>query len=121
MPDICHALIAEEMSLDALHPHTEPICKQVADATGIPHMYCDPSVEEQKALGIEEPGKKGDPEADAIREHHWFEYIRKQNSWSVLFICGDAHTESFRDLLRANDIAVHVLCKRWRRPEDWLL
>jgi len=35
------ALIAEEMSLDALHKweHTESICKQVADALGIPHVY----------------------------------------------------------------------------------
>jgi len=116
-------LIAEEMSLDALQKweHTESICKQVADALGIPHVYCDPSVEEQIALGIKKPGKERDPEADAIREHYWLEHLLKQNTCPVLFICGPDHIESFRDLLRENDIAVRVLCKRWRRPEDWLL
>jgi hypothetical protein len=42
-------LLAEEMSLDALHlcgAHRS-VCQEVADSLGIAHRYCDPSIEEQ--------------------------------------------------------------------------
>ena len=107
-------IIAEEMSLDVLHKYgaTESSCKQVADSIGIPHLYCDPSYKEQKKLGIKQPGRERDPVADAIREDYWLEHILKQNSWPVLFICGADHTESFRDLLQANDIVVCMCCSK---------
>jgi hypothetical protein len=116
-------VIAEEMSLEALSKNGAQISigKQVADSLSIPHLYCDPSSEEQKKLGIKQPGRTGDPEADAIRERYWLAHILPLETWPVLFICGATHTESFRDLLQANDIVVHVVCESWRRPEDWWL
>jgi len=115
------ALLAEEMSLDGLSGATASICKQVADVVGIPHVYGDPSREEQKKLGIAHPGRTGDPVADARRQQYWLAQILQQNSWPVLFICGGAHTMSFRELLQAHDIVVRVLFERWQRPQDeWL-
>lgn len=123
--------IAEEMSLDALSLYgaKQSVCKQVADSFRIPHCYCDPSIEEQKKLGIDQPGKIGlsgfsairgphevDPEeraSSAIRERCWLEHMLKLDSWPVLFVCGAHHTESFRVLLQANDIIVHVLVPNW--------
>ena len=71
--------LAEEMSTDGLAPYhtTESICEQVASALGIPHRYCDPSREQQLALGIADPGAEGDPVADAIRMRWWLECIQK--------------------------------------------
>src|SRR5258706_12546593 len=50
------ALIAEEMSLEALAERqaSKSICKDVADDTGLPHCYCDPETAERSALGIED-------------------------------------------------------------------
>lgn len=49
--------IGEEMSLDALNLHgaKQSICEQVAHSFRIQHRYCDPSIEEQKKLGIDQP------------------------------------------------------------------
>ena len=85
--------------------------------------------EEQKKLGIDQPGKIGlsgfsairgphevDPEeraSNAIRERCWLEHMLKLDSWPVLFVCGAHHSESFRVLLQANDINVYVLVPNW--------
>ena len=124
--------IAEEMSLDGLVPYgdKQSICEQVADSFRIQHRYCDPSIEEQKKLGIKQPGKSGpsdfsfnpdrhdiDPElgaSDAIRERHWLKHLLKLDAWPVLFVCGANHTESFPALLRANGMVVRVLFINWR-------
>lgn len=123
--------IAEEMSLDALQRHGahESVCKQVAEALGIAHRYCDPSTKEQEALGVAEGdsirmsgyfANRSQEEieaavraSDAIRERCWLECLLELDSWPVLFVCGANHTEPFRELLRANAIAVHVLFAKW--------
>src|SRR5437870_11852749 len=53
--------IGEEESLDSLSGSgaTTSVCKQVADSLNIEHRYCDPSIAEQRALGIANPGKIG--------------------------------------------------------------
>lgn len=122
-------VIAEEMSRDGLFGAKQSVCKQVADSFCITHRYCDPSIEEQKRLGIVHPGKTDlssfsavrnphevNPEvrhADAIRERCWLEHILELDSWPVLLVCGVHHTEPFRALLQANNIVVHVLCSNW--------
>jgi len=123
-------LLAEEMNLDALSQvgATISICKQVADSLAIEHRYCDPSIEEQKALGIANPGKvsagafsptcdyyEPDPEvreANAIRERRWLEHVIELDLWPALFVCGAHHTESFQNLLQTRLITVHVLFPR---------
>ena len=124
-------LLAEEMSLDALHLYGahRSVCQEVADFLGIAHRYCDPSIEEQKQLGIANPDKSDpssfspvrdphgiDPEvaaADAIRERHWFQHIIEADSWPVLFVCGAHHVESFRALLQTSGIGSDVLFSNW--------
>ncbi len=119
--------LAEEMSLEALSLFgaTTSVCKQVADAMGITHCYCDPSSDEQRSLGIANPGKvspgaffpscdyhEPNPEvreADAIREHRWLEHLMEVDLWPVLFVCGAHHTSSFKALLERNLVTVHVL------------
>lgn len=51
--------IGEEMSPEGLRKAgaSDSVCRQVAEALGILHRYCDPSCEERRALGI----AKGDP------------------------------------------------------------
>jgi hypothetical protein len=123
--------IGEEMSLDALNlpGAKQSICEQVAHFLRIQHHYCDPSIEEQKKLGIKEPGKSSpadfscnpdrqdiDPEqraSDAIRERHWHQCLFKLAAWPVLFVSGCNHTVSFPALLRANGIVVRVLFTNW--------
>jgi len=123
--------IGEEMNLDALNLHgaNQSICEQVAHSLRIQHHYCDPSIEEQKKLGIKEPGKSSpadffcnpdrqdiDPEqrvSDVIRERYWHQCLFKLAAWPVLFVCGCNHTVSFPALLRANGIAVRVLFTNW--------
>lgn len=124
-------LIAEEMSIDALSLYgaKQSVGEQVADSLRIGHCYCDPSIEEQKRLGITHPGKVGlsdfsavrasqevDPEvraSNAIRERRWLEHLLELECWPVLFVCGAHHIESFQALLHANSIIVHVLFPNW--------
>jgi hypothetical protein len=123
--------IAEEMNFEGLVPYgaKQSICEQVAHSLRILHRYCEPSIEEQKKLGIKQPGKSSpsdfsfnpdrheiEPEqrvSDAIRERCWFNHLLKLDAWPVLFICGANHTESFPGLLRANGIVVRVLFTNW--------
>ena len=126
--------IGEEESLDSLSRSSAAtsVCKQVADSLGIEHRYIDPSIEEQKALGIAHPGKMSlaafspacdyyepDPEireADAIRERRWLKQIVALNLWPTLFVCGAHHIGSFQSLLQTRDITVQVLSPKcgWR-------
>ena len=126
--------VGEEESFESLSRSgaTTSVSKQVADSLHIEHRYCDPSIEEQRALGIPHPGKVGlaafspvcdyyeeDPEvreADAIRERTWLEQIVALNLWPALFVCGANHTASFVTLLQTRDITVHVLSPKcgWR-------
>ena len=123
--------IAEEMNLEGLVSYgaKQSICEQVADSFRILHRYCEPSIEEQKKLGIKEPSKNSpsdfsfnpcrhgvDPDQiayDAIRERHWLKHLLKLDAWPVLFVCGSNHTKSFPALLRANGIVVRVLFTNW--------
>lgn len=120
-------LLAEEMSVDALSRlgATISVCKQVADSLSIKHRYCDHSIEEQKALGIANPGKvspgafspscdyyEPDPEvreANAIRRCRWLQHVIELDLWPTLFVCGAHHTASFRNLLQTRLVTVHVL------------
>lgn len=122
-------VLAEEMSLDGLFGAKQSVCKQIADTFRLPHRYCDPSIEEQKALGIAHPGKitpsafsavpdpyEVDPEVEAaneIRRRCWLQRLVELDSWPILFVCGAHHVAPFRTLLRAHSIVVHVLCPRW--------
>ena len=123
--------LAEEMSLDALQLRgvSESICKQVADALGISHRYCDPSLEEQRARGIvveDDIRLRGffsgqDPQqveaevraSSARRRQYWLEQLLELDSWPLVFVCGADHVEPFHALLQDSGILVRVLFTRW--------
>ncbi len=123
--------IAEEMSFEALERHGvhQSVCQQVADALRIPHRFCDPSSQERRDLGIIEDddirlrgffADQDQQEVEAkvrasygIRERRWLEYLLELDSWPVMFVCGADHVEPFRALLKANDVAAHVLFTNW--------
>src|SRR5215813_11540023 len=89
-------VLAEEMSLDGLFGAKQSVCNQVADTLHLPHRYCDPSIEEQKTLGITHPGKttpsafsavpaphEVDPEVEAaneIRRRCWLQRLIELDS-----------------------------------------
>lgn len=124
--------ITEEWSVDANERKgvQQSVCKEIADALGIAHRYCDPSAKERKALGIlidEADIQLGgffsgrDPQeveaevrdSHARRRRYWLERLFELDVWPLLFVCGANHTEPFRELLQANGIAVRVLFAKW--------
>jgi hypothetical protein len=121
--------MAEEMNLDGLFGAKLTVCNQVADSLHLTHCSCDPSIEEQKTLGIAHPGNTNpsafsavpdphevDPDVEAaheIRRRCWLQHIVELDSWPVLFVCGAHHVEPFHERLLANSLVVHVLCPRW--------
>jgi len=123
--------IAEEMSVDALTVHgaDESVGKQVAVALQIAHRYCDPAIEERKALGVVEDddirmsgffNNRNPQEVEAainasfaIREGRWLDHLLELNGWPVLFVCGANHAERFRERLEDNGITAYVLLTKW--------
>ena len=121
--------IGEEMNRDALNDNNtrESVCKQVADKLKIQHRYCDPSIEKQISLGIEEPRKvtpaehsidpdlyKMDSHVErtfGIREGEWLKCLLELDTWPVLFVCGYNHTKSFPELLHGNGIDMPEIFK----------
>jgi hypothetical protein len=123
--------IGEEMTLEGLKTTGayDSVSKQVADALGILHRYCDPSSEERRAIGIID----GDPIVESRlwapcdeqnfkaevrdsynkRRGHWLEHLLQLNVWPLLFVCGANHAEPFRKRLQADGIDAHVLFANW--------
>jgi hypothetical protein len=123
--------IGEEMSPEGLRINGayDSVCRQVADALGIPHRYCVPSSGERRALGIIEGDairesrlwadcEEHDFEAEVRdsydkRRRRWLEHLFELNAWPLLFVCGANHAKPFRQLLRATSVDAHVLFTNW--------
>ena len=123
--------VAEEMNEMALAERncTESIPRQVASVLQIPHRFCDPNRAERVQLGIlqendirisafpsslpEAEVAKRVAESHAKRERYWLEQLRSLNLWPVLFVCGADHVTSFRQLLTAEGVAVHIAAEDW--------
>lgn len=129
----CVRAIAEEMSSDGLFGRQQSTCLEVAEACGLAHRYCDPNTAERQALGIlvdEDTPRMAaffsgrDPqEAQAevkashgCREQFWLDGLLDLDTWPVLFVCGQAHTDRFRTLLETNRLVVHLLFTNWVVP-----
>jgi hypothetical protein len=99
--------IAEEMSLAALRKHwvrgdSFPCC--LAAEIGLPHRYCDPDLDTQKALGIT---------SSTQREQYWIKELIDFDLFPVLFILGANHIESFKGLLIESDLQPFVVAQDW--------
>jgi hypothetical protein len=98
-------LIAEEFSKEALklsRVKTTTVF-DLAARLGLPHLYCDPTTDERKRLGI---GGQSN-----MREQVWLTRLNKHLDLNILFICGSTHLISFSTLLRATSIPVRV-CRK---------
>lgn len=132
-------LIAEEFNQEAISKSKAKACtaRDVAKKLGIEHRFCDPDCSEREAVGIpsrhkireqlglppfvkdeqlEEQEKRISEEEKKYwdkREQFWFHKIKDKLHERIIFICGDAHLESFRSLLNNGGYEVKILSKNW--------
>jgi hypothetical protein len=117
--------IGEEFSKkDLKKDSTDSFVKNVADKLGKLHKYCNPTNEEENAIGYKpclyqqkgETSKdfdKRDWENEKLREKIWLENIVNFDSYPMLFICGSMHVQSFSELLKKNGINSKILFESW--------
>ena len=125
--------VAEEMSEEALaeKDRAASIPMHVAKALQIRHRFCDPDKAQRAKLGIRQENDfrleailsnsaLSEPEVAACladsharRERYWLDQLRDFNVWPVLFVCGADHVASFSQLLKQQDMAVHVAAEDW--------
>ena len=127
-------LIAEEDSEERLiEQRRVSIAKEIADEKGIEHRFCDPTGEQRKAIGCvngqeleremlvhddtnlssEETRIKAHAIAEGrnlpLRERFWLERLDGCRGHNAVFICGDAHIDSFGRLLKGNGVPCGVV------------
>jgi hypothetical protein len=122
-------LIAEEMSEEGLDGTNCSTASKVALELGIEHLFCDPTTEERRALGIADVGRikafaamglrRAESASEQIkaaysrREREWLRRIEEAKTWPVLFVCGADHVEPFRRLCSESGLKVQVLEGEW--------
>jgi len=135
-------VIAEEHSREALGAYYS-IAQQIAEEHKLEHRFCDPESDWRKAVGYKGRdqlemeifthswdvppndiicGRAGAIEMMIyfpMREGRWLECLTDTSAENVVFICGQAHIESFSELLRSKGIDVTVVKERIGvNPED---
>jgi len=104
-------VIAEEMDTEALAKHTaKSYTKKITQEKTIGHIFCNPTTEEKKKIGINN---------DTDREKEWFRRIQNYSGGNILFICGHRHLHSFKDLLKANGVQCQIISEEyWGKELD---
>jgi hypothetical protein len=132
------AFIAEEDSEEALADpdrNAESIAQSVAWEMGIEHKFCDPTQDQRQAIGYidgqtlqlqlflrDQTGMSDDEiklrglateiaQYFPIRERFWFDHLPCHVGRNGIFICGDAHVDSFSALLREEDVEAHAIVR----------
>lgn len=104
--------IAEEMSRAALKKHFrsgESVPFRLATVVDLPHRYCDPDPETQKALNITSNSK---------REKYWIRELITFDTFPVLFILGASHIDSFDRLLSDSGFQSQIIARDWIASSD---
>ena len=104
--------IAEEMSRAALKKHFrsgESVPCRLATAVDLPHRYCDPDPETQKALNIT---------LDSERENYWIKELIAFDTFPVLFVLGASHVDSFERLLSDSGFQPLIIVRDWKASSD---
>jgi hypothetical protein len=104
-----HAIkgIAEEMSLDGMGMHRSiggSLGFFLARELALPHLYCDPSRQQQHDLGITLPQE---------RERYWLDQLRTFQAFPCLFILGSTHVSTFSALLQQSGFEPTILIHDW--------
>jgi hypothetical protein len=132
-------LIGEEASDEWVATHGRgaySVAEGVAKQLGIQHLFCDPDTGERRAIGLkvgEELRAHAMVEAQATgqdwtdihraevkkqcpaREAVWLERLKgcDPNSWSIIFVCGADHVDTFSAALGAQAILANIHCRDW--------
>ena len=119
---------------EEIRPTDYSIAKQIANELDISHLIIEPTLEEKKELGIDDPGRiemelmmgsvepgeqntflseeqllelgQRTQETYRQREEEWLRRIKSLNIWPVLVICGAAHYEPFIEKLTQEGVNV---------------
>src|SRR5579862_7637327 len=132
-------VIAEELSEERVlrdGPDALSVAKNVATRLSIRHAYCDPNIEERRAIGLK-AGKELAEYTKKIakdtggnflefhskevrknfetREAIWIKRLEKYapNDTSVIFVCGADHVDTFRAALDKKGLVATVHCRDW--------
>lgn len=124
--------ILEEMSLDALAEQklANSVPKLVADELGTVHAYCEPRIDDRRALGIlaeneirtdmwmngsETPSlEERIAESFKLRERFWVDRILEVGASPILYVCGANHVASFPAVAGAAGIEVQLIAADWQ-------
>lgn len=117
--------IGEEFSKEDLKKGaTGSFVKKVAEKLGKLHKYCNPTSEEEEAIGYKpflyqqkgETSKDFDTrdwENEKLREKIWLKNILSFDSYPMIFICGSMHVQSFSELLKKSGLDSTILFESW--------
>jgi hypothetical protein len=127
-----HALTKARKNDEVEH---ESITKAVADSLAVAHRFCDPGPEDRKRIGYVEGGELFMPMVMAdqdgltneqietiafatevakywpLREKFWLDQLGDVIDKSVIFICGDAHLESFQQLVAGKATESQIIAR----------
>ncbi len=133
-------VIAEELNDDAIrlcNPGASSVAQGIAVSLGIKHIFCEPDMEERRALGVwdtpefralvikamaEEPSRRLEEVRDEllkqqfpVRERYWIERLRacEPSEKAIVFVCGADHVDSFKERLEAQGNAASIVCRDW--------
>ncbi|OEU69534.1 MAG: hypothetical protein BA863_18100 [Desulfovibrio sp. S3730MH75] len=101
-------LIAEELTDDYCETLgcVSIVCEDVIENSNeeIEHRFVELNDQEREELNIAS-------EDHSAREEHWFDEIEDalKNNWDILFVCGNAHVDSFKELVEGGRYNVKIL------------
>lgn len=101
------SILAEEFNEDALRisKASTATVRDAADCLGLKHLFCDPTRQERKDLGINNDRD--------LRERFWLSRLGIHlNNETILFVCGADHLESFRRKLLDNGVTAEILAEQ---------
>lgn len=113
----------------------ESVTKAMADSFKIEHRFCDPDADARARMGYIEgtelalqialEGTEGLSNAEVndrgfaieiakhwpLREKFWLDQLGDMHDMDIIFVCGDAHVDSFRELLKQNGIKSTIVSR----------
>lgn len=129
-------LIAEELNENAIKKWKahDSVARKIARHLKVRHRFCDPDLEERKALDIkcrkeiaQELGyrrsltREQSSEVDKVekahwekREKFWLDRLTEQDSDKSIFLVGADHVDRFTALLTAHGIQSKVVERDWQ-------
>jgi hypothetical protein len=125
-------LVAEEMNEEQLRTNgEESVTKPTAESCGVKHCFCDPDEKTRKEIGYRDrlsylfdlwhdktlSQSQREEQATAllvakswpIREKFWLDHLKDVWDKNVIFVCGNAHVETFIERLTMNRILSTVI------------